>query len=367
MNASLASLPPTSTPWVSFINCDGSTGIASASDTSDALVTANNAGARVSILYSTTNTTCAVTNEYAKANNGSLDVFTVVGMDVVTTLSLAYNSVDSSARYYNATLLTSVDSAIQAQITSLQNVGSNLQLVPGAGSVTAVPPSGADGSRSPYLLATVSNGQATINAGITVKSSQSTSGFTTINPVLLSLSLAAVLASLLLLVLIGLAWRRTVRNPRRYGPRAPNAALGDAGQTRIAGLSQAILDTIPIVKHFSSKEKAGETSANDEPARSVNSLDKNEVEMLDLPHSGSVPADQADQKDSESGKDASEMAVTPQQCKPGPSIAPDIDDDIACPICLLEFEDGDDVRVLPCDARHRFHDAVSVMLQLSKL
>ena len=38
----------------------------------------------------------------------------------------------------------------------------------------------------------------------------------------------------------------------------------------------------------------------------------------------------------------------------------DVNDSITCPICLLDFEDGDDIRILPCDSRHRFHDAVSL-------
>ena len=26
-----------------------------------------------------------------------------------------------------------------------------------------------------------------------------------------------------------------------------------------------------------------------------------------------------------------------------------------CPICILDFEEGDDLRVLPCEGQHRFH------------
>lgn len=42
---------------------------------------------------------------------------------------------------------------------------------------------------------------------------------------------------------------------------------------------------------------------------------------------------------------------------PGPDPA-DVNDSITCPICLVDFEDGDDIRILPCDSRHRFHDEV---------
>ena len=28
-----------------------------------------------------------------------------------------------------------------------------------------------------------------------------------------------------------------------------------------------------------------------------------------------------------------------------------------CPICIVDFEDGDDVRVLPCERKHVFHQA----------
>lgn len=28
-----------------------------------------------------------------------------------------------------------------------------------------------------------------------------------------------------------------------------------------------------------------------------------------------------------------------------------------CPICIVDFEEGDDIRVLPCEGKHRFHPA----------
>lgn len=47
----------------------------------------------------------------------------------------------------------------------------------------------------------------------------------------------------------------------------------------------------------------------------------------------------------------------------------DVDDAVTCPICVCEFEDGDDVRILPCDGRHRFHQECidPWLLQVSSL
>jgi hypothetical protein len=28
-----------------------------------------------------------------------------------------------------------------------------------------------------------------------------------------------------------------------------------------------------------------------------------------------------------------------------------------CPICIVDFEEGDDLRVLPCEGKHRFHQS----------
>lgn len=48
-----------------------------------------------------------------------------------------------------------------------------------------------------------------------------------------------------------------------------------------------------------------------------------------------------------------------------PSIHPsDVDHGTTCPICVCEFEEGDDVRILPCDARHQFHVRCFLLLFL---
>jgi hypothetical protein len=60
--------------------------------------------------------------------------------------------------------------------------------------------------------------------------------------------------------------------------------------------------------------------------------------------------------------------VPPARPRAGPSIAttassaqedplPESIGRETCPICIVDFEDGDDVRVLPCEGQHVFHQA----------
>ena len=340
--------------WIAFINCDSGTGSATANDTTNAITSAANAGAILSILYSQTAGTCAIDTSFAAQANGTVDVYTAVGSEITKALISVFGNTDSSARNFNSASLTSAANAINAQIISLQTSLVNSQFIPGAGSVTAVPPT--DGSTSSYLLATVSNGQATTNAGISVTTNQYGAVTSNINPVLLSLSLTAVVSSLVLLLLIGIAWRRTMRNPYRYGPRAANTITGDAGRSRIAGLSQAILDTIPITKYFRDSDKPKETD-------DTHSSGKTDVELAQLEYAPSTGVLVTEAKDIDASADGPATKGGSDTSAEKPRVsqssqADEVDDSLACPICLLDFEDGDDIRVLPCHSRHRFHDAV---------
>jgi hypothetical protein len=39
------------------------------------------------------------------------------------------------------------------------------------------------------------------------------------------------------------------------------------------------------------------------------------------------------------------------------SVVPDAIGRETCPICIVDFEEGDDLRVLPCEGKHRFHQS----------
>jgi Ring finger domain len=38
-----------------------------------------------------------------------------------------------------------------------------------------------------------------------------------------------------------------------------------------------------------------------------------------------------------------------------PEISPEAIGRETCPICIVDFQEGDDLRVLPCEGKHRFH------------
>lgn len=72
--------------------------------------------------------------------------------------------------------------------------------------------------------------------------------------------------------------------------------------------------------------------------------------------------EEADKTDSTAEASVAPLALAPaaEIVKPEDNRDPnEVNDSITCPICLLDFEEGEDIRILPCDNRHRFHDEVS--------
>lgn len=184
-------------------------------------------------------------------------------------------------------------------------------------------------------------------------------------------------------LMIGMAARRAIRNPERYGRREGNE--NEAGQTRAGGIAQALLDTFPVIKF----------NRRDSP-KSLHS--DTEIEFRQLPHtdidangrrrsstahghsalhsavfpdgmSGRRSMDTAmslappirDEDDTsiksiERGYTDSELQLPGAKVDPNTSMA-DLagDQEEQCPICLIEFEEGDDIRVLPCEKEHVYH------------
>ncbi|TIB32283.1 hypothetical protein E3P84_02588 [Wallemia ichthyophaga] len=114
---------------------------------------------------------------------------------------------------------------------------------------------------------------------------------------------------------------RAFRNPRRYGRRArrrrvtdtPNSqtvTIQDNFQIRAAGIARAILETFPLVKF------------NDENLHKVD----NDKSTQDI-----------------------ELGDTSQK--------PDSENTNNCAICYEDFQNGEQLRILPCSLKHCFHSS----------
>ncbi|KAF4553703.1 Ring finger domain-containing protein 3 [Elsinoe fawcettii] len=157
----------------------------------------------------------------------------------------------------------------------------------------------------------------------------------------------------LFLVIITTGAIRAHRHPERYGPRN---IIGRPRQTRARGLARAMLDSLPIVKFNdpdSPKPDTNRATRDAELAENPTTLRSDSEPTLKdgrTPNPDPTSPNQADTASVRSGI--------------GPAVEPAPNDSNAlgiaaphpgCSICTEDFEDGQDLRVLPCD--HRFHAA----------
>jgi hypothetical protein len=174
-------------------------------------------------------------------------------------------------------------------------------------------------------------------------------------------SITGIITALFLVIIITGAVRAH-RHPDRYGPRD---VLGRPRQSRARGLGRAILDTIPIVK-FGQPEppkptdvelgpttEARDGATTNAEARDGTTMDT-EARNVDGQTGEITSADHAEfqrnaANDHPSGIAAAlpvaAGAVTSQDATP--------DEGLGCSICTDDFEQGQDIRVLPCS--HKFH------------
>lgn len=170
---------------------------------------------------------------------------------------------------------------------------------------------------------------------------------------------------------------RAIRHPERYGPRPADPTLG-GGQSRAGGIGRAILDTFPVVKF-------GSSSGNDPRPKDIESAPMATGSSIPVPSSDSVQLAQLGYAAEHSQhNDLLEVPITPttdqgarednqasegtDQVDPLPrintadsasprNIVPECIGRETCPICIVDFEEGDDLRVLPCEGKHRFHQS----------
>jgi len=158
--------------------------------------------------------------------------------------------------------------------------------------------------------------------------------------------IGAVLVSAIIAVAIGVF--RAQRNPERYGPQP--ARLGRPRQSRAKGLTRAVIESIPIVR-FKNKDKDAIAAAQRDIELAVASPDSGaQSTTVDAhppyePHANIVNSNMS--------------TVTPAMTTEGPSAAQPTSQtragSIECSICLEEFVENEEIRVLPCN--HTFHPA----------
>ncbi|KIO17454.1 hypothetical protein M407DRAFT_172131 [Tulasnella calospora MUT 4182] len=180
---------------------------------------------------------------------------------------------------------------------------------------------------------------------------------------------------------------RAIRHPERYGPRQGDPAMdGWEGepQTRAAGLTRAILDTFPIVKfgrggntapapvspqgpvYAKPQADSDVESSRNVPRKSKGSSE--EYEMMSAARDIGPQSREMDTADASAvtvggvARRSSGGSVGPKSQNTNAPSRPSKEDPTRemigteiCPICITEFEEGDDLRVLPCDGKHKFH------------
>lgn len=177
---------------------------------------------------------------------------------------------------------------------------------------------------------------------------------------------------------------RAIRYPERYGPRSADPALG-GGQSRARGLGRAILDTFPIVKFGSSGDdrESSLPRPKDIESAPIDTESSVAVQLAQLsataehdehhhdPQEGTVASAAGQEAREENQASEGTDQVDPSQIRtsdPGTSRVPASPREVdirmpecigreTCPICIVDFEEGDDLRVLPCEGKHRFHQS----------
>ncbi|KAI0645948.1 hypothetical protein C8Q79DRAFT_910210 [Trametes meyenii] len=391
----------TSTPWVALVSCDANSTNASMED--DIFTLARDRGAVAALLYSLKSVTCYINPEYS--NPAKFDQV----MDIFATQSLTSSqliedqfhlSEGNSSKYYwySPSLLNSSADIIQTAVVN------HTMPKPGYLFATLTAWNATDNSTDTGTTSSVDSGSG---AG-----PQNHDNNTSLAMIILYAITGCVSALFCIVIISGAI--RAIRHPERYGPRSahggefggPPGALG--AQSRARGLTRAILDTFPVVKFGRTDDTAEaptaakdiESAASDEPPYKFNAnrmvsrtgvgpdaqgvevelrewqIAATQFESDEKPGSGqpvtaalpNVLRGTDDSEPEDLSKRASSSSEVPRAVPRPPKrptaegssgsekdIVPDAIGRETCPICIVDFEEGDDLRVLPCEGHHRFH------------
>jgi len=357
----------TTTPWIALVACDGNA--THASQDVDVFTLANDRGAVGALLYSEWSSACIINGGYKDP-----DIFSPL-MDIFSTQSLA-----------SARVILSQFAAINISVYGEFNV-STLNASQSAINETL---SAGYPTAPGYMWATLAASNATAPLGINVsgsgnQSSPASAGAagtsrTTLAMVILYAITGCIAGLFAVVIVTGVI--RAIRHPERY--RVATGA-GDAGGGGRGGvLTRAILDTFPLIKFGAPR---AETEGKDLEAQGDGQHAEHEMRDTQREPASNAETERAQAQaststggstDAEAGAGGVEevpqdehdelAGLPPARPRAGPSIAtsssstqedplPEAIGRETCPICIVDFEDGDDVRVLPCEGKHVFHQA----------
>jgi hypothetical protein len=378
------------TPWIALVSCDANA--TNASQAVDIFTLARDAGAKSALLYSIHSKECIIDPEYADPANFDqvMDIFSTQSLTSATLIEYQFGQFgamnESIYGSFNAQKLNQSGNVINSTIET------NTPLAPG------------------YLFATLTAYNATgpgtndtdNNTNTNVTSNGNTGGSPNTGLAMIILYAITGCVSALFCIVIISGAVRAIRHPERYGPRAARHMDGGIGmgQSRARGLTRAILDTFPVVKFGGSdlerRPSKDVESGPDSGGPRDSTMEMKDWQVVDVPidmtgHAGgeedehsvtyhtptglgdAAEMDGGDVEDSQPRASGSRMAAPIVTSSPSAvagqlvaSRTPDISGkskDVVpaaigretCPICIVDFEEGDDLRLLPCEGKHRFH------------
>ncbi|PVG00398.1 hypothetical protein CPB86DRAFT_782744 [Serendipita vermifera] len=373
------------TPWIALIQCDFNSTPVDLGE--DIFTKVRDRGALAALLYSNSSDGCLINDEYLGDGFSQIfDIFTTKKSTTALLIQSQFSNVDYTYTIFNST-----------------NLNNSYTLVSEALART-------NDNRSPYLVASLHSATAGEEDPNDNNPRPSPTPVVTPHTSDPSQSLAMIilyvivsLVSTLFLIVIISGAIRAFRHPERYGPRLYDPTLeGDEGQgqTRAAGLTRAILDTFPVVKFGRQNDPNGGNTTDGTPAMRPAGAGGQRYEMkgwdvedsnrsastrnlLNDPQNQTPPLIAQDRSSTDSsGKrlsgrsqrlsvpaaapaaggagvvvpagGANSTAPSQHSSDPEP-LDPAAIGRETCPICIVDFEEGDDLRVLPCEGKHRFH------------
>lgn len=375
-NAKNATNDTTTTPWIALVSCDANA--TQASEIDDIFTLANDRGAIGALLYSEWSRACIINPDYALSGtyNRLMDIFSTQSLASARVIlgQLEVTNTNVYSDYNPATLNAS-------QATINETLAAGYPTAPG------------------YLWATLAAYNATAPLNVSSGNDQGTpngssggtgSSKTTLAMIILYAITGCIAGLFAVVIITGVI--RAVRHPERYRAAAGSGDVGGPGRGGV--LTRAILDTFPLIK-FGAPRVEAETQmeAKDQDLEAYGNSPSPMLEMRDIHQSDDVPATSSAgpatpraataAEDDDAARphsrvhDEPELAdLPPARPRAGPSgstatttrttmttttsLADPLPESIGretCPICIVDFEEGDDVRVLPCEGQHVFHQA----------